>query len=97
MQAVIAPGHFSTGRHSGAASGGKAVREQPNFLISLRVAAASYVSAGRSEGVHQAIAQASIRSKYARFPISRITSCNFGKNIRGRPAQAGVVGVSRHV
>ena len=83
MQAVIAPGHFSTGRHSGAASGGKAVREQP--------------TAGRSEGVHQAIAQASIRSKYARFPISRITSCNFGKNTRGRPAQTGVVGVSRHV
>jgi hypothetical protein len=57
--------------------GGKAVREQPNFLISLRVAAASYVSAGRSEDVHQAIAQASIRSKHARFLISRIASSNF--------------------
>jgi len=45
------------------------------------VAAASYVSAGRSEDVHQAIAQASIRSKHARFPISKIASCNFDKNI----------------
>src|SRR3979490_3171615 len=66
--------------------GGKAVREQPSFLISLRVAAASYVSAGRSENVHQAIAQASIRSKHARFPISRIASCDFDKNISWTPS-----------
>jgi hypothetical protein len=75
--------------------GGKAVREQPNFLISLRVAAASYVSAGRSEDVHQAIAQASIRSKYARFPFSRVASCNFDKNIyiSWTPSARRVVGV----
>ena len=73
MQAVTAAGHFSTGRHSDAASWEE--RQFGNnrvFSFSLRVAAASYVSAGRSENVHQAIAQASIRSKHARFPISRI-------------------------
>jgi Flp pilus assembly protein TadD len=58
MQAVTAIGHFFTGRYSDAALWAeKAVREQPS-LITLRVAAASYASAGRSEDAHQAIARA---------------------------------------
>jgi adenylate cyclase len=58
MQAVTAIGHFFAGRHSDAALWAeKAVREQPS-LITLRVAAASYALAGRSEDAHQAIARA---------------------------------------
>ncbi|MEH2558537.1 TolB-like protein/class 3 adenylate cyclase [Bradyrhizobium algeriense] len=58
MQAVTAIGHFFAGRYSDAALWAeKAVREQPS-LITLRVAAASYASAGRSEDAHQAIARA---------------------------------------
>jgi TolB-like protein/class 3 adenylate cyclase len=59
MQAVTALGHFFAGRFSDAASWAeKAVQEQPNFLITLRAAAASYASAGRSEDAHKAIARA---------------------------------------
>ena len=59
MQAVTALGHFFAGRYSDAASWAeKAVREQSSFLFTLRVAAASYASAGRSEDAHQAIARA---------------------------------------
>jgi TolB-like protein/class 3 adenylate cyclase len=59
MQAVTAFGHFLAGRNSDAALWAeKAVREQPSFLFTLRVAAASYASAGRSEDAHQAIARA---------------------------------------
>jgi TolB-like protein len=59
MQAVTALGHFFAGRSSDAASWAeKAVQEQPNFLITLRAAAASYASAGRSEDAHKAIARA---------------------------------------
>jgi TolB-like protein/class 3 adenylate cyclase len=59
MQAVTAFGHFLAGRYSDAALWAeKAVREQPSFLFTLRVAAASYASAGRSEDAHQAIARA---------------------------------------
>jgi hypothetical protein len=36
----------------------KAVRERPNMLITLRVAAASYASAGRSDDAHRTIARA---------------------------------------
>jgi TolB-like protein len=58
MQAVTAIGHFFAGRYSDAALWAeKAVREQPS-LITLRVAAASYASAGRSEDAHRAIARA---------------------------------------
>ena len=55
---MTAIGHFFAGRYSDAALWAeKAVREQPS-LITLRVAAASYASAGRSEDAHQAIARA---------------------------------------
>lgn len=59
MQAITALGHFFAGRHGEAAVWAeKAVREGPNMLITLRVAAASYASAERSEDAHRTIARA---------------------------------------
>ena len=59
MQAITALGHFFAGRHGEAAAWAeKAVRERPNMLITLRAAAASYASAGRSEDAHKIIARA---------------------------------------
>lgn len=59
MQAITALGHFFASRHDEAAAWAeKAVRERPNMLITLRAAAASYVSAGRPEEAHKMIARA---------------------------------------
>jgi tetratricopeptide (TPR) repeat protein len=58
MQMVTAIGHFFAGRYEEAASWAeKAVRNQPNFLATLRVAAASNALAGRLEAAHKAIAR----------------------------------------
>ena len=59
MQAITALGHFFAGRYDEAVAWAeKAVRERPNMLITLRAAAASYASAGRSEDAHKMIARA---------------------------------------
>jgi tetratricopeptide (TPR) repeat protein len=59
MQAITALGYFFAGRHDEAAAWAeKAVRERPNMLITLRAAAASYASAGRSEDARKIIARA---------------------------------------
>jgi tetratricopeptide (TPR) repeat protein len=59
MQTVTSLGHFFDGRYEEAGSWAeKAIREQPSFIIALRVGAASYALAGRSDDAHRAISRA---------------------------------------
>ena len=59
MQTVTSLGHFFDGRYEEAASWAeKAIREQPSFIIALRVWAASCALAGRSDDAHRAISRA---------------------------------------